>query len=247
MATLLNIALVSLSTLQAVRAYSIPANLQTFYNNYRTRTCSNILFDGFDDGTFEYCATATTTSSTGAIYLHSSANGGRWDNLDIDCDGASSGTGACADDPTGQGITAFQYLLPQYGINDLDAQIHPYVVFGNDGDCDDCSYIDPTEHGMQPLSVMAVVCNGQLHYGVWGDINGEQDTGETSLALGNLCFPNENLSGNNGHDPFDVLYIGFTGSRAVPGASANWRATSASAFESSIKSIGDSLVASLRV
>ena len=66
------------------------------------------------------------------------------------------------------------------------------------------------------------------------------------MALGKLCFPNENLSGNNGHDPKDVLYIGFTGNQAVPGKSgANWKAKNTADFEASIKALGDKLVASL--
>ena len=85
-----------------------------------------------------------------------------------------------------------------------------------------------------------------MHYGVWGDTNGFTSTGETSLALGKLCFPNEGLSGDNGHDPKDVLYIAFPGDQAVPGKNgANWKASNAKAFEDSIKSIGDKLVATL--
>ncbi len=83
-------------------------------------------------------------------------------------------------------------------------------------------------------------------YGIWGDTNGGTSTGEASLALGKLCFPNENLSGNNGHDLKDVLYIGFPGSQAVPGKSgANWKAKSTADFEASIKALGDELVAGL--
>lgn len=67
-----------------------------------------------------------------------------------------------------------------------------------------------------------------------------------SLALGQLCFPNEGLNGNNGHDGNDVLYIGFTGSSAVPGANgAKWKAGSRNEFQESIRSLGERLVASL--
>jgi chitosanase len=82
---------------------------------------------------------------------------------------------------------------------------------------------------------------------VWGDTNGGTSTGEASISLGTLCFPNEGLTGDNGHDGEDVLYIGFVGSKAVPGKNgANWKASSASAFESSIKTLGDQLVAGLK-
>lgn len=83
-------------------------------------------------------------------------------------------------------------------------------------------------------------------YGVWGDTNGFTSTGEASLALGKLCFPNEGLNGDNGHDGKDVLYIGFTGEGTVPGKNgANWKARNTADFEASIKSLGDKLVAGL--
>ncbi|KAH0524122.1 hypothetical protein TsFJ059_009029 [Trichoderma semiorbis] len=98
---------------------------------------------------------------------------------------------------------------------------------------------------MEPLSIVAVVCNNQVFYGVWGDTNGFTSTGESSISLAQLCFPNDGLTGDNGHDQKDVLYLGFTGSGAVPGASANWSAGSTEEFENSIKDLGDSLVAGL--
>jgi hypothetical protein len=108
------------------------------------------LSETFPEGA-QYCG-----DLPGAIILKSS-NG--YDNLDVDRDGANSHAGACANDPTGQGITAFQDTVSTYGISDLDANLHPYVVFGNGGDSPSFS---PEQQGMHPLSVMAVVCNGQL-------------------------------------------------------------------------------------
>lgn len=67
--------------------------------------------------------------------------------------------GKCSNDPTGQPETAFKDQVSQYGISDLDATIHPYVVFGNEGAVPN---FDPQEYGMKPLSVMAVVCDGQV-------------------------------------------------------------------------------------
>ena len=183
--------------------------------------------------------------------------------MDVDCDGANNTGGDCANDPSGQSQTAFMDSLPQYGINDLDANVHPYVVFGNAG-------FDPQSFGMEPLSVMAVVCNNQLvrldspyndhcypqlgtqtnfqqFYGVWGDTNGYDSTGEASIALAQMCFPNDGLTGDNGHGPDDVLYIGFTGQDAVPGGSADWQAGDRWSFEASIKDLGDRLVAGLQV
>jgi chitosanase len=191
--------------------------------------------------------------------------------MDIDCDGANNSAGKCANDPSGQGQTAFKSDVQKFGISDLNANVHPYVVFGNE---EHSPSFSPQSHGMQPLSVMAVVCNGQLvclsliytavcmsvfvsfsvanieritqHYGIWGDTNGGVSTGEASISLADLCFPNEHLDGDHGHDPNDVLFIGFTSKDAVPGATAKWKAKNAKEFEDSIKSIGDRLVAGLK-
>ena len=80
---------------------------------------------------------------------------------------------------------------------------------------------------------------------MWGDTNGAKSTGEASLALGQLCFPNEGINGDSGHEPHDVLYIAFEGTAAVPGSKANWKATSRTVFENSLASVGDALVAKL--
>jgi hypothetical protein len=67
--------------------------------------------------------------------------------------------------------------------------------------------------------------------------------GEASISLATACY-GKTINGNSGYDGNDVLYLAFTGSDAVPGASgANWSANSFDAFESSIQSLGDSLVA----
>lgn len=80
---------------------------------------------------------------------------------------------------------------------------------------------------------------------MWGDTNGGTSTGEASISLAQLCFPNADITGDNGHSQKDVLYIGFKGKTAVPGSNADWKAQNTEAFEESIKSLGDSLVASL--
>jgi chitosanase len=91
-----------------------------------------------------------------------------------------------------------------YGINNLDASKHTFVVLGT---CD--VPVDRISGGpIEPLSVIAIVCNNQLHYGVYGDTNGcdnDNVTGEASLSLGQICFPNEGLNGDNGHTGHDVL------------------------------------------
>jgi hypothetical protein len=78
--------------------------------------------------------------------------------MDIDCDGANNSAGACANDPSGQSETAFKDTVQTFGISDLDANIHPYVVFGNEGGSPSFN----PQPSMKPLSVMAVVCNNQV-------------------------------------------------------------------------------------
>ncbi|GFF57350.1 hypothetical protein IFM51744_09176 [Aspergillus udagawae] len=232
---ILTVALVTGAT-----AYDLPNNLKQIYDKHKGK-CSKVLAKGFTNGdssqgkSFQYCG-----DIPGAIFI-SSAKG--YTNMDIDCDGANNSAGKCANDPSGQGQTAFKSDVKKFGISDLNANVHPYVVFGNE---EHSPKFSPQSQGMQPLSVMAVVCNGQLHYGIWGDTNGGVSTGEASISLADLCFPNEHLDGDHGHDANDVLFIGFTSKDAVPGASAKWKAKNAKEFEDSIKSIGDKLVAGLK-
>ena len=64
--------------------------------------------------------------------------------------------------------------------------------------------------------------------------------------MGQLCFGDDAVDGNDGHTDHDVLYIAFEGTKAVPGAKgADWGAETKEAFEASIKGLGDSLVAQL--
>ncbi|KAJ6439472.1 chitosanase CSN1 [Purpureocillium lavendulum] len=218
----------------AASAYELPANLKAIYDQHKSGSCSKSLSGTFSGGAV-YCG-----DLNGAVFLKGN---NEYDNLDIDCDGANNSAGDCANDPSGQGQTSFVDTVKTYGISDLDANLHPYVVFGNEGASPS---FRPQDHGIKPLSVMAVVCNNQVFYGVWGDTNGFTSTGEASLALGKLCFPDGGLSGDNGHDEKDVLYIGFTSGNTVPGKDgAKWNAGSTQEFEDSIKAMGDQLVAGL--
>jgi hypothetical protein len=65
---------------------------------------------------------------------------------------------------------------PGTPVSDLNANYIPYVVFGNDGSASGFTTFDPTQYGIQPLSVMAVVCNDQL------------------VSSGILCSKNPNIS-----------------------------------------------------
>ena len=86
--------------------------------------------------------------------------------MDIDCDGEQGGPsddGRCGSSGDTQDITAFQDTVASYGkgINDLNANADPYVVFGNDGGSGWDTF-DPQQYGVEPLSVMAVVCGDKL-------------------------------------------------------------------------------------
>lgn len=69
--------------------------------------------------------------------------------------------------------------------------------------------------------------------------------GEASISLATACF-GKSMTGDNGHDQNDVLYIGFTGGDAVPGKNANWAAKNYADFESSIQDLGDKLIQRIR-
>ncbi|KAJ9195408.1 CAZyme family GH75 [Paecilomyces variotii] len=219
----------------------IPLRLRSFYREVKRSGCRMPLATGFKDGHghsgFTYCG---DYSKRGIIYISGPRSHRLLADMDVDCDGANNTVGRCGNDPSGQGETAFKNIAQSYGIPDLNANIHSYIVFGNEGAVPS---FNPRAHGMRPLSVMAVICNNQLFYGVWGDTNGGVDTGEASISLATACFPNGNITADNGHQAHDVLYLGFTGSSAVPGKKgARWTAGDFEDFEASLARIGDKLV-----
>ncbi|TPX11611.1 uncharacterized protein E0L32_007590 [Thyridium curvatum] len=234
----------------AVSARDVPTNVRNFYNSVKNAgACSKKIGPGFystDGGSGNYYYCGDHKDDYNVIYLK--GPGSQFVNMDIDCDGDRSGPGndgRCNGDGTSQDITSFQYIVKGYnkGINDLNPFVHPYVVFGNVGQG---NQFDPQAHGIKPLSVMAVVCGDRLIYGVWGDENGNDGphpvVGEASISLATACFGN-GMTGNNGHDENDVLYIAFPGDDAVPGAGgANWGASSYAAFENSIQDRGNKLI-----
>lgn len=183
--------------------------------------------------------------------LYIQGKSGALSNMDICCDGIQGGPaddGRCDNDPSNLSITAFQYLVEGYGTGqkDLDANAHPYVVLGNTGDTPGWPTFDPRDRGVEPLSLVAVVCGDNLFYGVWGDMNGDDGdfpmVGEASIALATACY-GKGMTGDSGHDDNDVLYIAFPGADAVPGADgAAWSAQNFDDFEASISALGDKLV-----
>ncbi|KAL2153608.1 hypothetical protein VTH82DRAFT_4763 [Thermothelomyces myriococcoides] len=236
-----------------VAARDVPSNVRDFYNSLKAKgDCSNKLATGFyakdnGPGSFSYCG--DHLSDYNVIFLK--GPGSEFADMDIDCDGEQNGKGddgRCGNSDDTQAITSFQWIVEGYnkGIKDLNAFVHPYVVFGNTGSKSGWKTFEPREYGIEPLSVMAVVCGDKLFYGVWGDENGDDGdkpmVGETSISLATACF-GTSMTGNNGHDETDVLYIAFPGADAVPGADgAKWDADSWQEFEASIEALGDKLI-----
>ncbi|KAK7445871.1 fungal chitosanase [Colletotrichum acutatum] len=229
----------------------IPSNVKDFYEFVRGRNkCHHTLASGFhssegDSGDFSYCGDYLDDYKI--IYLQ--GKNGELANMDVDCDGEQAGgDGRCGSSTDTQSETTFRDQLRSYGTGrrDLNASVHTYVVFGNEGTKSGWPTFNPEKHGVKPLSVMAVVCNNKLLYGVWGDTNGDDGpqamVGEASISLATACYGNS-INGNSGHDDNDVLYIAFTGDEAVPGGSgANWMAPNAENFQSSISDLGNKLI-----
>lgn len=239
----------------SAQARDVPQNLRDLYDGIRNRgSCSNKLASGFwasgnGPDAFSYCGDYLKTDDV--IYIQ--GKDGALADMDIDCDGIQGGPGddgRCAlnTSPDYQPETSFRTLVSGYraGINELNTYVHPYVVFGNTGRKRGWRTFDPTSYGVQPLSVMAVVCGNQLVYGVWGDTNGDDGNhpmvGEASLALATAC-QGTSMTGANGYSRTDILYLAFTGKEAVPGPrGADWNATDFDTFEKSIESLGNRLV-----
>ncbi|KAI5462768.1 family 75 glycoside hydrolase [Mariannaea sp. PMI_226] len=234
-------------------ARELPPNLKSFYDTVSKGKCSHVLSDGFysegDKANAVYCG--DHIDDWNIVYLQGTNND--LVNMDIDCDGIQGGPaddGRCGKSLDTQSGTSFMGVLASFapGLGNLDANAIPYVVFGNfkNNAGDNYKAFDPQQYGVEPLSVMAVVCNNQLVIGVWGDENGSDNdhpvVGEASISLATACF-GKSMTGNNGHGEHDVLYIAFTGKDAVPGASANWDAKNYDEFEQSISALADKLIA----
>lgn len=91
-------------------------------------------------------------------------------DMDVDCDGrqdSPANDGRCTGTGDTQDQTSFDWILEEggFGIDKLDANIHPYVVFGNANDDDQDSgwnVYNPKKDGIEPLSLIAVICGDQL-------------------------------------------------------------------------------------
>ncbi|KAK5989202.1 Endo-chitosanase [Cladobotryum mycophilum] len=250
MASLRSAIIASFLALAAAR--DIPDNVKALRDSIvAQKECKNALATGFhskdnDDGTTSYCG--DHLEDYGIIYFQ--GKNGELTNIDTDCDGVQDGPaddGRCKSSTDTQTQTSFDDIAKQYGIDGIDPFIHGYVVFGNEADGrKGWPTFDPQAHGVEPLSLMAVVCGDKLIYGVWGDSNGgdgdEPMAGEASISIGTACYGTDEINGNQGHEANDVLFIAFTGGDAAPGASADWTAQSYEEFSQSISDLGDKLI-----
>ncbi|CAG8979785.1 hypothetical protein HYALB_00011593 [Hymenoscyphus albidus] len=245
--------LAAVIAIRGCASLDIPANVKSFRDGLKTGTCKKPLATGFyahDDGpnntAFSYCGDHVDDFKI--VYLQGA--GGALADMDIDCDGIQKGPGddgRCGSSSDTQSQTSFQDVVQGYGqdVKDLNAFVHPYVVFGNVGTRAGYKNYNPRNNDINPLSLMAVVCGNKMFYGIWGDENGDDGPkaviGESSISMATLCF-GTSVNGNSGHDETDVLYIAFTGKDAVPGSKAKWNAANVNEFSASIKALGDTLV-----
>lgn len=112
---------------------------------------------------FDYCGDRLKDDKV----LYIQGKQGNLPNMDVDCDGiqlSPADDGRCGSSTDMQSVTSFADVLRSYSTDarDLDANIHPYVVFGNKGTREGYKTFDPRKYGIEPLSVMAVVCNNKL-------------------------------------------------------------------------------------
>ncbi|KAI4278071.1 MAG: hypothetical protein LQ337_001294 [Flavoplaca oasis] len=233
-----------LAAAQGIRALEVPQNVRDFYERVKVGRCegSDKLKGGYSDRSGQ--------NEKAPIFLHGPNT---FADTDIDCDGDLSdpGDGRCGSSEDTQGQTVFVdqvRKLSKNKIKDLNANIHPYVVFGNDRE-DGGPTFNPQKYGVKPLSVMAVVCGEKLIYGIWADTNGDDGppvVGEASISLATACYGTEAINGNSGHDESDVLYVAFTGEDALPGPRTKWDAKDFKEFEDSIEEVGNRLIERLK-
>ncbi|KAL4760378.1 fungal chitosanase of glycosyl hydrolase group 75-domain-containing protein [Aspergillus foveolatus] len=124
-------------------------------------------------------------------------------DMDVDCDGIDYG---CKGNPDGR---------PETSWGALSAYEVPFIVIPEE-------YLDKHEAGLRGNNIVAVICNGNMFYGILGDTNGDSPevTGEASWLMARTCFPTEGLNGARGHNDPNVTYIVFLGDDAVLPASA---------------------------
>jgi hypothetical protein len=125
-------------------------------------------------------------------------------SMNVDCDGQTTTQCNSSTDPAYQNDTSFHQSNGQ----PLDAATLPYVVIPLPS-----FRFDYTASGIQPGAVVAVIYNGILEYGVFGDEGPVDLLGEASYAMAKSVGVNPDPA--NGGVDSGALYIVFTGTGAV--------------------------------
>ncbi|KAK8044820.1 hypothetical protein PG993_004844 [Apiospora rasikravindrae] len=258
--TLIAVALVSLCVTR-----EIPLRVKEFQDLLREgRQCNKTLASGLRtslDGpeTWYYCGDYVNTTGS-FVYAASSAassSENQSSQLTIDCDGTRSGpedTGLCGrlyHEPAKS--TAFQHLLKASGIpvKDFNTYFHPYVALGDfragQSSRSDFMEFDPQDEVVEPLSLVAVVCNGKMFYGLWADTNNDTVpqplVGQLSVAMAKMCYGEQAVETQQRLDTGDLMFLAFTGTQATPGYyGADWRAETPEEFEQGLALLGNKLI-----
>jgi chitosanase len=131
--------------------------------------CSDALSPAYDTGVSGktrnsvYCMDKTSN----VVFLKNQDGG--YADMDIDCDGAGKGQGGCSNGQSGLGETSFQSQLQDLtkgAVKDLDSNKHTFVVLSNfvtiDASGDTRKPFDIESVGVEPLSIVAIVCGDQM-------------------------------------------------------------------------------------
>ena len=195
-----------------VSCRDVPDNIKAFKESIiKQGSCKNALAKGFhsadgDDGceyfnlplhcllrltkTTAYVYCGDHLKDYNVVYLQGTE--GKLVNMDIDCDGiqgSSADDGRCGSSGDTQSVTSFQDSLQTYSTKhkDLDANIHPYVVFGNLGTKKNWPTFDAQKHGIKPLSIIAVVCGEKMVRIyltlIWVRLDADSDSSMVSGAM----------------------------------------------------------------
>jgi hypothetical protein len=134
-------------------------------------------------------------------------------DMDVDCDGQSTSQCNHKTDPWYQNQTSFN----QSNGKPLVASSLPYVVIPLPS-----SRFSYHTAGIHPGAVVAVIYNGKLSFGVFGDEGPSNIIGESSYAMAKSLGINPDPE--NGGTDGTVTYIAFTGGGAVASPIENHQA-----------------------
>lgn len=147
---------------------------------------------------------ATDSSGTSDISICGFPNAVAWTaDMDIDCDGKMSAQCNLSTDPSYMDQTAATDSNGEF----LDAATLPFVVIP--GRSMRFDYIDA---GLGMRSVVAVIYDGKVEYGVLGDVGPQAIIGEASYRMAELLGIDPDPS--TGGAESGVAYIAFTGDDA---------------------------------